>query len=223
MIQIKPTDQINVEQLRSLLLKRKIIRPRFKIPLTYEQTKDALLAAFQAEVEYRHQEFRESPEILSYIDQASHWLTDQKKMGLLMCGVPGNGKTTLMRAISNLINLFELKDDYSQALFVRTLDAREIVRLSRDAFDQYRKTSQMPMLAIDDLGLEPAEVLDYGNVLNPVIDLLSTRYNDQLFTLVTTNLTGKQIREKYGDRIADRFNEMMDVIIFKTSSYRGKK
>lgn len=144
-------------------------------------------------------------------------------MGLLMCGVPGNGKTTLMRAISNLINLFELKDDYSQALFVRTLDAREIVRLSRDAFDQYRKTSQMPMLAIDDLGLEPAEVLDYGNVLNPVIDLLSTRYNDQLFTLVTTNLTGKQIREKYGDRIADRFNEMMDVIIFKTSSYRGKK
>ncbi len=140
-----------------------------------------------------------------------------------MCGVPGNGKTTLMRAISNLINLFELKDDYSQALFVRTLDAREIVRLSRDAFDQYRKTSQMPMLAIDDLGLEPAEVLDYGNVLNPVIDLLSTRYNDQLFTLVTTNLTGKQIREKYGDRIADRFNEMMDVIIFKTSSYRGKK
>ena len=76
------------------------------------------------------------------------------------------------------------------------------------------------MLAIDDLGTEPAEVLDYGNVFNPAIDLLSARYTDQLFTVVTTNLTPKQIREHYGDRIADRFNEMFERIVFDNSTYR---
>ena len=78
------------------------------------------------------------------------------------------------------------------------------------------------MLAIDDLGIEPAEVMDYGNILNPVIDLISYRYNEQLFTIVTTNLNPKQIRDKYGDRIADRFNEMMKKVIFENDSYRSK-
>ena len=76
------------------------------------------------------------------------------------------------------------------------------------------------MLSIDDLGIEPSEILDYGNILNPVIDLLTQRYNAQLFTIVTTNLTPKQIREHYGERIADRFNEMFDRIVFENSTYR---
>ena len=57
-------------------------------------------------------------------------------------------------------------------------------------------------------------------MLNPAIDLLSARYTDQLFTVVTTNLTPKQIREHYGDRIADRFNEMFERIVFDNSTYR---
>ena len=43
-----------------------------------------------------------------------------------------------------------------------------------------------------------------------------------LFTFITTNLTKSQIREKYGNRIADRFNEMLEVIIFKNETYRDK-
>lgn len=83
------------------------------------------------------------------------------------------------------------------------------------------------MLAIDDLGTEPTEVLDYGNVLSPVIDVIEHRYNKQLFTFITTNLVANSedekittIRKKYGVRIADRFNEMLHVIIFKDISYR---
>lgn len=139
-----------------------------------------------------------------------------------MCGVPGNGKTTLMRAIQNLINYFNLKDDYGTSIGVSLRDVKDIVRMNKDDYNGFVKFRNTPMLAIDDLGLEPTEVLDYGNVLNPIIDLLSYRYNEQLFTIITTNLTGKQIREKYGDRIADRFNEMMRVIIFQEQSYRGK-
>ena len=77
------------------------------------------------------------------------------------------------------------------------------------------------MLAIEDMGREPAEILEFGNTASPVIDLLEYRYDNQLFTFITTNLTPAQIREKYGNRIADRFNEMMETIVFKNGTYRN--
>ena len=76
------------------------------------------------------------------------------------------------------------------------------------------------MLGIDDLGIEPKEIMDFGNVFTPIIDLLTKRYEEQLFTIVTTNLTPSQIREHYGDRIADRLNEMTEKIIYRNSTYR---
>ena len=42
-------------------------------------------------------------------------------------------------------------------------------------------------------------------------------------TLITTNLTPQQIREHYGDRIADRLNEMVKKIVFNNSTYRIDK
>lgn len=67
---------------------------------------------------------------------------------------------------------------------------------------------------------EPIEVMDYGNISYPLIDLLTQRYELQQFTIITTNLTGQAIREKYGDRIADRLNEMMEKVGFTNPSYR---
>ena len=58
------------------------------------------------------------------------------------------------------------------------------------------------------------------NRVTPVIDLISYRYNRMLFTMVTTNLTPAQIRATYGDRIADRFNEMMLILPYKNPSFR---
>lgn len=222
MKQIDPTSKINVEALKQVLLHGRITKARFDCPLTYEQTVDALQAAVRAEVEYRHLPFKDSHMLGEYIEQAARWLKEQKKFGLLLCGMPGNGKTTLMKAICSLIGWLETENDYNERRYVRQIDSREIARLAKDAYDSFVKVRNFDMLAIDDLGLEPAEVLDYGNILNPVVDLISYRYNEQLFTIVTTNLKPEQIREKYGDRIADRFNEMMSKIIFKNDSYRGK-
>jgi DNA replication protein DnaC len=64
--------------------------------------------------------------------------------------------------------------------------------------------------------------MDYGNLLCPLVDLLTKRYDLQLFTLVTTNLTPAEIRAWYGDRIADRLNEMMLKIVFTNESYRSR-
>ena len=102
---------------------------------------------------------------------------------------------------------------------ISIVDAKEVAQYSRD-YKSFRELRNRPMLAIEDIGREPTEMLDYGNVLNPIIDLIEYRYNNQLFTAITTNLTSEQISTKYGRRIADRFNEMLEVIIFKNPSYR---
>ncbi len=76
------------------------------------------------------------------------------------------------------------------------------------------------MLAIDDMGVEATEVLDYGNALTPIKDLIEYRYDAQLFTMISTNLTAEEVRKKYEARIADRFNEMWEVLVFENPTYR---
>jgi len=207
----------------SRLLQRRTTKERFSLPYTDEQVKDMLTACVMAEVAYRHRDYKASREMDSYIEEAARWLKDGSTFGLLMCGVPGNGKTTLLRAIQSCINMLDLRDDaHNRSRRMSIIDAREIARLSRDSYEQYIDYRNRVMLGIDDLGLEPTEVLDYGNVLSPVIDLLSYRYTEQLFTVITTNLRPQEIRDKYKERIADRFNEMMTKIIFRNGSFRGK-
>ena len=48
----------------------------------------------------------------------------------------------------------------------------------------------------------------------------TTRYENRGFTFITTNLVPQQIRKLYGDRIADRLNEMVDKIVFDNPSFR---
>lgn len=213
--------RIDVQELASRLLRRKITRQRFEWPLTLEQTTDALTAAVMAEVRYRGGTYKATPQSAEVTKSAAEWLADgRRKCGLLMCGLPGNGKSTLMRAVASLVGYMSVPDISGDALTVAARDARDVARISRDSYSEFKKICTKPFLALDDLGIEPTEVLDYGNVISPIIELLSVRYNEQLPTMVTTNLTPRQIREKYGDRIADRFNEMMRVTIFENPSYR---
>ena len=144
----------------------------------------------------------------------------------MLCGKCGNGKTTLVYALQSMVNSlnscghFKFLGPYFK-VGMRIFDAKELVLLSRK-LDEWRSVCARDMMAIDDLGKEPTEVLDYGNVTSPLVDLLEQRYQRQKFTVVTTNLAPKEIRGKYGERIADRFREMFKVIAFEFDSYRGK-
>ncbi len=204
------------------MLRRRIITPRFKFPMTKEQTKDCILGAIQAEVAYRHRTFCMNECLKEQIDQMAKWLTsDNSKFGMLLCGGCGNGKSTMVKAFQQLLNfLFIPNKTTGNPYAIRIVDAKYIVQLYRTNYKQWLDLTRADMLAIDDLGIEPLEVLDYGNVISPVVDLLTRRYEEQLFTIITSNLTPPQISNTYGERIADRLREMMERITYANPSYR---
>lgn len=182
----------------------------------------------RAEVAQRGKDLRLDAATRSHIEQAAGWLADPKgKFGLMLMGVCGNGKTSLMQAIARLIAyVTETTCGYSKRKNVRIITAREIARLcsseDKDARKGYDDLFNEPMLGIDDLGTEPKEVTVYGRVTEPIDLLLSSRYAKQQFTIVTTNLNKKLLEGKYDPRVYDRLKEMMDIITFTNPSYRGK-
>lgn len=193
--------------------------------MTKEQAVQLMIAAYEAEVEFRHGTCRLDENTTKAINSLAECLTKQSpKFGLMFCGTCGNGKTTMLFALRSAISYlaragYIQTDNSTESSSLLVVDAKDIVSYALVP-NEMKKLAARRMLAIEDLGKEAAEVLDYGNVINPAVDLLEKRYDNQLFTVITTNLRAREIREKYGDRIADRFNEMLDVIIFKGNSYR---
>lgn len=208
---------------------------RFRFNLTPQDALDLLTAAYRYEVQRRQRQFVLDANTESNLISLACYLTQPvPKFGVMCCGTCGNGKTTLLYAFQRVVNYLHDRHYFSfldseNRQFKASMEifrAKEIAQLSRDQ-KQFREIIQRPMLAIDDMGTEAAEVYDYNNINTPVADVIDYRYNHQLFTFITTNLVAKQkddkdvtIRMKYGDRIADRFNEMLHVIIFKDITYR---
>lgn len=212
----------------SAITRRQTTVARFRLNMTPQDALDYLTAAYRAEVERRHGTLILDTNTCSNLSALATFLTmPNPKFGIMCCGTCGNGKTTLLYAFQRLVNYlrplrhFDFLNDgecrYNAS--IRIVSAKEISAIARDPAG-IKELKSRTMLAIDDLGAEPAETLDYGNVLTPVVDLIEHRYNLQLFTFITTNLTPSEIRSKYGARIADRFNEMLYMIPFRDISYR---
>ena len=205
------------------LLHQKTSKEYFKWPLTPEQAEDLLLAAYMAEVESRNRVYIDDSNTRNNISRIARHLVSPKKFGLMLAGTCGNGKTSLLKAIqsaTNFLNLkYEVRSDKEEKIAISIIDVKDIIANCKDyqMMEVYKKT---PYLGIDDMGKEPKEVLDYGNVCNPVIDLIEYRYDKQLTTFITTNLTPDEFKDKYGERITDRFREMIEKIVFNDGSYR---
>ena len=181
-----------------------------------------LVSAYKAEVEFRNRTYIDDFETRVNIANVAKFLTqEESKFGIMLCGTCGNGKTTMLYAFRNLLNFMYENAFIDDKDFcgIRIIDAKEVFDLAKN-YDRYKDIRNKPMVGIEDMGREPTEVLDYGNVLSPIVDMLEYRYDQQLFTFITTNLTPKEVSEKYGTRIASRFQEMLEVIVFKNITVR---
>ena len=203
----------------SRLLSQKPKQETFKWQCTREQAIDILKACYISEVESRGRECVMDESTQGHIFRLACWLTDPNDthFGVMFIGGVGNGKTTLMRALQRGY-WWMMQDesyDYQREYRLDIVNAKDL--------NCSNKTWQK--LGIDDLGTEPVEVQQYGNICTPSIDVLTYRYDRHLPTFVTTNLAqdqhdGETLRQRYGGRIADRCNEMFHVIGFYNQSYR---
>ena len=216
------TKLINVEAIITRLLKRGTMTDRFRLPTTVEEAQQLIFAAIKGEVDYRKRNFDFNEDVKSQIRTFTEVLTsDHPSLGILLCGGVGNGKSTFMKAFQQILSQLKLpRVTYKGDWEMKIHDARELAHICKSDYPKWRELCDLGMLGIDDLGIEPLEIQDYGNIYCPMVDLLSYRYDKQLFTMVTTNLTPQEIGLKYGARVADRLNEMMAKIVFRNSSYR---
>ena len=190
--------------------------------MSFDDAKVYLLAAYQAEVERRHKVFERNEHFDAQLNLIANYLTGgSKKFGLMFCGLCGNGKTTWAKALQLLVSGLNLKNPINNLYYVFPLwNAKDLAMRSKGNYNDWRNVMRYQLMIVDDLGTEPREVMEFGNVYTPLIDLITTRYEEQLYTIFTTNLTPVQLEEKYGKRSVDRLNEMVEKVVFENESYR---
>ena len=119
---------------------------------------------------------------------------------VLLTGKSGLGKTFLLHAMANRL--------VERGMNVLTISAYRFFRTAReDYFERENSLEELmdiPVLMIDDLGTEPL-------MKNVTVELLFSLLNERLIrgkaTIISTNLTLEELRERYTERIVSRIND----------------
>ena len=195
-----------------------------RLGLTAEDAERYLQVAYSGEVRKRGGTLKADRYTREVIHSVAKWLVILPKPGLMLRGYIGVGKTTMMLAVKRMLHLLTGE-------VMSVADAREIAALAKDSPKEFVAMKRCRLLGIDDLGTEAVIVKSYGNELSPLAELLATRYSSRLFTVITTNLSVKEVgggvwedelKAIYGDRILDRLREMCNTIFYdgEQQSYR---
>lgn len=166
------------------------------------------------------QQERDTMKLKEHIEQVIDWAMNPEKNCLMLQGGVGCGKTTMLNAFCKMIQkLYYSNISYERRGF-QWETADMITQWAKDNAGRYEEFKVCEWAAIDDIGTEPNEITDYGNIIYPIRDILMYRYEHDLVTIISTNLTPKLLTEKYGTRIGDRLAEMMQIVKFDEESYR---
>lgn len=117
---------------------------------------------------------------------------------LLLHGGSGLGKTYLLHCVEN-----EAKSRGVETVSVSAYDL--LMALKNAAFSRGGETADLyfdaPLLLIDDLGMEP---LMENITVEQIYNLLSSRLNRGLYTVITTNLSLGELQQRYTERVTSR-------------------
>lgn len=212
-----------LEDVLSRLEKSRTTTHPFRWNVTPQGAHIVLERAYMCEVARRGRLYISGAQLDDILAKMAQLLTNPGcKLGAVLCGTYGNGKTTLLYALQNAINCLSEAGVCPNNYGIQIVDAVELAYLAKD-FDKFRAKMMYPCLGIEDMGREPQEILDYGNRKSPIIELLEYRYAHLLPTFITTNLAPEDIGKEYDERIASRFRETMEIIKFPDLAYRGSK
>lgn len=142
--------------------------------------------------------------------------------GIWLQGNPGSGKTLIMEIFNELlvqrlqgfgfVSCCDVAKDFSIGGY------NAILKWGNHSFRHGSSTldySKPVTVLFDDMGTEPM-ALYYGNSVNVMEDVIQDRYRHfvkrGMRTHLTTNLAGKEIRERYGERVSSRARQMFNQI-----------
>lgn len=148
----------------------------------------------------------------------SLWLRGESFLGkttAFLWGHVGTGKTTLLRAITRVIE--------HRNKVVHLFSAAELADMAATAADRFQVEKDAVFLGVDDLGEEPEKILNFGTPIYPIRTLLEKRYSSLFPTFLSSNLTPEEVRERYGERVADRLGQMAFSIKFQGESLRTQR
>lgn len=124
------------------------------------------------------------------------------KRTLVLSGGSGLGKTFLLSAIAA-----RAEDRGMDVMKVTAYRAFTLLRenfFGRDEEDEARRLFDAELLLIDDLGMEP---LMQNVTVEQVYNLLNERVVNGKCTVISTNLTAENLRDRYTDRVHSRLTD----------------
>ena len=196
-------------------VKAEIRRKLLQIGYDEAHLYDALLIKYRNIMAERWGDaFSISPNVSRTISVVARWFTSEAaiKPNLFITGTVGTGKTTLARTIAGTIGIIsgnQLQAFRIGSSYVAATQLRDFHADGRLAEFKYRD-----LMVVDDIGSEEmAVVKDYGNDINLFADIIFTRYDRALPTVITSNLSMADLAARYGtteagrDRLADRLRE----------------
>ena len=135
----------------------------------------------------------------------------------LLIGTTGLGKTHLSTSVARLVidSGFDVVYDTAQGVF----SAFEAAQFGRDADAGEDKYLRCELLIMDDLGTELTNNFTVACLYN----IINTRLNHHLSTIINTNLTHSELRARYADRITSRLFGEFRPLMFTGNDVRREK
>ena len=134
---------------------------------------------------------------------------------IFMSGKTGLGKTFLSSAIANelLQKGFNIAFDSIQN-FLRAIENEHFGRSQNK--DTLQVLIDADLLILDDLGSE----FNSSFYISTVYNIINTRLNKGIPTIISSNLSFDELQQKYDDRIISRITGMYSWIIFMGKDIR---
>lgn len=162
-----------------------------------------------------------NPEVFqAIVEYGASELENRNGRGLFIKGSCGIGKSYGVACLAEYFKWPRIPAKVLQVAYM-TADDDQFLQFV-DALDYFGRPQT---IVIDDLGTEDFPLMKYGTPCNLLADVLDRRYYEGFHrngvrTIVTCNLTDKQLRERYGLRIDDRMNEMFTFATVEGRSLR---
>ena len=137
-----------------------------------------------------------------------------KSKSIFMLGLTGLGKTHLSLAIAREV----IEKGYNVAYdsivnYLRCVEKEHFGRADTDTLQLLLNTD---LLILDDLGSE----YESGFYVSTIYNIINTRLNKGLPTIINSNLTPAELQKRYDDRIISRLLAMYDYLRFVGNDIR---